>query len=163
MELCCTKSMLDKLGEVASDTRDLTGLLTYWTCKPVVHERKRYILALNKETMLALLVPGAPQKTLRDRLADALEDGLKRFGVAQDVRDMEVALMRAASFSKNRDRSLLGSLNDLASHAPFYMERDFDGAIDSLHDIAHKITNTPHCNRKPVWAKDSIAEIFTRT
>lgn len=160
MELCCTRALLGQLGEEAGPPQPAQGKLSYWTCKGIVYERKRYVLALNKETMLTLLVRGAPGASLRERLAASLEAGLGAFGVSEADALAEGALMRAASFGKNRDRSLLGSLNDHAFSAPLYMDSTFDGTLESLLVISEKLSRTPHVKRDPVWAKESIAALF---
>lgn len=161
MELCCTQALLKQLNETAQELpHDSTCSLPSWTCKHIVYERKRYVLALNRETMLTLLVPGAPGASLRERLAESLAVALQAHGVSEEDIHMEEASMRAASFGKNRDRSLTGSLNDLASHVPYHMSSGFNGTTESLMKISAMLTYTPHCNRKPMWAKDSIVDIF---
>lgn len=160
MELCCTQALLKQLGETAQEPQEPTGKMSYWTCKGIVYERKRYVIALNRETMLTLLVRGAPGASLRERLAESLLVGLQVFGVAEEDAQKEARLMRVASFGKNRDRSLQGSLNDLASHAPFYLDGTFNGTDESLMVVADKLSGTPHVNRTPCFARESIGELF---
>ena len=163
MYLCCTQKLLKQLKEDPHPMDHPSGRLATWTCKGVVYQRKRFVLALNRETMLAVVVIGAPGGGLRERLAQGVEAGLRRFGVSQDDAEVEAQLMRVASFAKNSDRSILGSLNDLASSLLIYMDDSYDGSTASLLHLSHKLSQTPHCRRNPTWAYESIDALFETT
>ena len=160
MELCCTQKLLKRLGEDPGAPIEATGRMHYWTCKEFVYERKRFAIALNRETMLTLVVRGAPKSKLRERLASSLAIGLQIFGVSEEDAQVEAEQMRTASFSKNRDRSLSGSLNDLAGHAPFYMCDLPDFSEEALMTLSYKLSKTPHVNRTPSFAIQSITDVF---
>jgi hypothetical protein len=160
MELACTKKLLSWLDAEVDEVSRHESRLGYWACKYVVYRRRKYVIALNRETMVTLVVAAAPRTKLRDRLAEALSEGLSAFRVDPVLAGPEVEAMRTARFTTNSDRSLLGSLNDHGHAFTSYMDAHFDGSTGSLQKVAAMLTDTPHSNRDPVWADESIEQVF---
>ena len=89
--------------------------------------RPQVALFVNEQTLLPILLPLAPARTLLDRFPAELRLVLDRLGVDPRFVDAEIAVMQDARYAKTTSRSVRGSMNDFAFLADtFRQERGAD-------------------------------------
>jgi len=96
-----------------SDLADET-ILGPWTAKPIYLARKRYVLFINDRTLLTALVSYAPKDTLFEKFADNLQLQLESLFIEKNAARREAQSYRNPALDTKTNRSILGSLNDMA-------------------------------------------------
>lgn len=110
-----TKKLLSKLGVEHDDSSPTpTTLLGDWYAT-FLHWRSPPVLFLNERTLLSVLVPLAPAKSLGTRFPLALAEVLRALGVPSDFIDRELTQMRDVGFAPTASATLVGVLNGHSS------------------------------------------------
>jgi len=162
----CTKQLARAMGRAG-----LAGLspvcsietdskLGNWCAKLFTFRRKKYVLFGSESTLLMLLVPLSPSNTLFQRFRYEMGRELLRLGVEPDRIEKELHSQEHLVQAPNTNRSLMGSVNDLASHCPYYLERYTRISEHALRKVQEKLNSTPHCNREHVFADAYVKELF---
>ena len=118
---------------------DATTALGNWYAA-LLAWRPHVALFVNEATLLPVLVPLAPSKSLLVRLPEAVEAVLNRLGVDPRFVAAERDAMQQGVYAKTRDRSLIGMLNEFSFLAGVH--RDHDGQAD-LTGMALRLATTP--------------------
>ena len=90
------------------------SILGDWSLKPVDISQGRFVTGVNARTLMAVVFAERPLPRLADTLSICVGAQLAIFGISEDRIASEVAALRSAKFGKNRDRSVLGILNEIA-------------------------------------------------
>ena len=164
--IMCTKELWIELGGAGPLRPRLTLVdgaprLTAWAAKLVSLPEGFFIVVVNEETCLTAVIPFVTLDGFPSALAQAVAAELVVQGVAREQIAVEVAsILNHTRYSKNSNRSLLGSLNELCFLFEFEL-RDLDGVdATSLLEIQHKLNRVPHSKREPVFAHQAVAELF---
>jgi uncharacterized protein YjeT (DUF2065 family) len=121
--LRCTRKLLGHL-----DYQDAGGVPTSttrvgdWYANLLVIRRQYLVLAVSGVTLLPVLIPDAPYKTLVERLVEGATEMLRALGVAAPMIGTEESAMRDAVVATTNDRRGLGSINDFAYLTEGYLE-----------------------------------------
>ena len=166
--IMCTLDTWRCLGQDGSPpvrvaTYDDEFRLGDWSAKVVDEPHGRFCLALNEKTYLTILFPfvGLPQ--FHQAFASAVELELVHLGVSASVVALETELLlQCSAFAKNTNRSLVGSLNDVARC--FKSELDMAGSADSgtLLAIQHEFNMMPHVGQEEPFPAYAVAQLFAR-
>lgn len=78
----------------------------------VLRWRPQVALFVNEDTLLPVLMPLAPSRTMIGRFPGALADVLVAHGMHQDFIDAECAEMTNYAVAPTRSRSVVGTMND---------------------------------------------------
>lgn len=159
--LHCTKTLLDKLSRSPSDAESLLdaglpsdGLGNWYATN--LRWRPQVALLVNERTLLPVLMPLAPAKTLLQRIPRAVAEVLAAHGAADAFQRLVVAEMGLCSPAKTASRQMLGMLNEFGFLADSY--RQHFGP--DLLGISLQLAQTP-CSplkgRAPVDALGQIA------
>ncbi|MGH7269854.1 MAG: DUF6933 domain-containing protein [Polyangiaceae bacterium] len=137
--LRCTRKLRRHLsdGGTAPEPSRSTGVLGDWFANVLIVRRQHIVLAVSGVTLLPVLVPAAPYKTMVPRLAEAVGQILRALRIPADMVGAEQEAMRDAVMATTNDRRVRGSMNDLAFMADGYLQ-DL-----SLHDAALKLAEAP--------------------
>jgi hypothetical protein len=76
-------------------------------------QKKQFILCINSETRLSVVLDAAPYATLPERLPENVFEALKVIGVPHEKAEKEMNLMSDYRLSKANNRSVTGSLVDM--------------------------------------------------
>ena len=116
--------------------------LADWSAGLFLVGRSPYILVTNTMSLYSTVLPG---KGITDEksLVEGTSNGIREFLEAdghQGVYERSIApLLGSVRFAKALNRSVVGSMNDLAKMASFYLEQgDF-----SLIEISSRLKDTP--------------------
>ena len=80
------------------------------------------MLALSGVTLLPLVLPAAPFKTLATRVGEAVGQVLGGLRIDPARAAAEVAAMNECFVTTTNDRTVLGMMNDFTKMLPFYLE-----------------------------------------
>jgi hypothetical protein len=121
----CTKKLLERARELGAPDRDPPPSTTFmgdWSANFVQIGRKRVVLAVNNRTLLPVIVPVSPPKTLLPRFTQAVGEMLTTLGVDGPTVTSELAAMDERVVSTSNDRRVTGILVDFASLLDSYLD-----------------------------------------
>lgn len=135
-----TRKLLQRLGPPTADPPASTSLLGDWYATYLPWRPRQVALLVNERTLLPLLMPLAPARTLLQRFPDHLAELLNAHHTPPDVTAAEVAAARQVVLATTASRSLVGSLNEFA----FIAEHDRNGPepLDLL-ELSLKLSRVP--------------------
>jgi hypothetical protein len=144
----CTKKLLTEIGADLASSEELVhaALLGDWFANLIWIERRKCVIFTSERTLLTFLVVGPGRDAIRD-YATLFRNGLRRLleaeGFAAGDTDRVVGQYQQLSLATTNDRSLLGSLNDLARIAGGQIE--YLGGLGrcDLKAIDHEMNITP--------------------
>ncbi len=152
------KEKLPRLEDVDGST---TGCLGNWSAKSVTLRRRPHVVFANEKTLLCVLVPLSPSKSLFGRFAESVRRELERLEIDHEAIDAEMRDLADLRFARNSDRRLLGSLNELAYMARAYAEDElWQGDPDGYELMNAKLNHTPHPTREPAFAMDAVRDLY---
>jgi hypothetical protein len=123
--LRCTRKLLRRVGSGSPDSVEppkSTTRLGDWYANVVIVHRQHLVLAVSGVTLLPVLVPAAPYKTMIQRIAEAAGQVLRALTIAEDRVAAEEKAMREAIMATTNDRRVLGSMNDFANMLDAYLD-----------------------------------------
>lgn len=134
-----TQRFRDRLGNVIiSSTGPSTTVLGPWYAT-VLRWRPAPALFVDESTLLPVLVPFAPARTLLHRFPDALADVLAAHHVPQNMIEAELANMDEAVLVPTANRTVVGVMNEFAFLADAF--RDDYG--QDLLSLSVRLAATP--------------------
>jgi hypothetical protein len=119
------------------EPRTSTTRLGAWFANVVVVRRQHIVLAVSGVTLLPVLVPAAPYRTMTSRFAEATGQVLRALTIDEGKVAAEESAMRDYVVATTNDRRVLGSMNDFAFMTEAYVE-DL-----SLREAALKLAESP--------------------
>ena len=137
--LRCTKKLLHRVGPTSHDVAPprSTTALGDWTANMVILNRQQLVVAVSSRTLLPVILPLAPAKTLPTRLPMAVGEVLRRLAIDRSLADAEANAMAECFVDRTNDRRVLGSLNEFI----FMLESYLDGR--PLVDVALHLADMP--------------------
>lgn len=142
--LRCTKKLMRRLVPPRKPIRAVrvmptTTCLGDWVATLVTIDRKPIVLAVSHRTLLPVLIPLAPARTLVLRLPDAVEEMLERLGldhadIVEERRAMSYSTLAPVSIP---DQVVMGSLSD------YVRALDYRPQDASLIDLERMLAITP--------------------
>jgi hypothetical protein len=155
--LRCTKKLMRRLTPPRKLPRALptTTCLGDWIATLVMIDRRPIVLAVSHLTLLPVLVPLAPARTLILRVPDAIEEMLTRVGVDHDA---IVEERRAMSYSilapvSTPDQVVMGSLSD------YVRSLDNRPQESSLIELERMLAITP-CGPLQMQTPQNVARVL---
>lgn len=155
--LRCTKKLLDRMGrETATDSPASATRLGDWSANHLVIRRQHLVLAVSHKSLLPILVPLAPSKSLLERIPAALEEVLGALEIEPTLVAQERAAMVDTTVAKTNDRRVVGILVDFAN----LLESFYDGR--PLLDVALHLAKVPCSPIGHDSPDDRTRELFRR-
>jgi hypothetical protein len=138
--LRCTQKLRRRMGQTAA-SEDLApksnARLGDWYANVVVVRRQHVILAVSGVTLLPVLVPAAPYKSMIARFTEAAGQVLRALKIDERKVAAEEDAMRAAVMATTNDRRVLGSMTDFANMLDAYLDDR------SLTEVALHLAESP--------------------
>ena len=144
----CTRKLLTEMeARVASAAEPAQAArLGDWYAHLLRIDRKKCVIFTSERTLLTFLAVGLDRDAIRDYAA-LFQDGLRRLleseGFAPGDVDRVLDEYQELALAPTTDRSVLGSLNDLARMAAAHIERDGGLRGCDLGAINHQLNRTP--------------------
>lgn len=138
--LHCTKKLLDRIKpSIATSLLPPTTALGNWYATALFWNPQLALL-VNEGTLLPILMPLAPARTLATRFPVELAVLLRRHGTHKAVIEREVAEMGDVVFAKTANRSVVGTVNEFSFLAEGY--REYLETSDLL-TLSMRLADTP--------------------
>lgn len=144
----CTQKLLKELQVQLSDPGEVSSLegLGSWYANLLRIERRKCLLLTNEKTLYSFLVPAVLKENLRNIGQEFLVHlllNLKYEGFSPEVLEKVRSEYQKIGFSKTANRSVLGSMNDLAYQYEVHIH--MEGGFENINilQINHKINRTP--------------------
>lgn len=128
--LRCTRRLRSAVRRHLPDctaTQRGTNRLGDWYANRLNIAQRRYIIVVNAQTFLTLVVPARDLAGLPGRISDALDSLLRTLGVESSARTRELGRMNGVCTAAAHDRSAVSSMNAIARRA-----------WDELYDLPHR-------------------------
>jgi hypothetical protein len=121
--LRCTQRLLARLPVTSgADTPLPTTTLGDWYAAPLFVGPVRWVLCASERSLLPVIVPLKPARSLPARLPDATATLLAALGFAPATIEHEQAAMLPCYIGRTQNQSVTGSLTELVRQARAYME-----------------------------------------
>jgi hypothetical protein len=122
------------------------------------------IVALEESTYLTVVCPFVPLPGFLPAFAASVATALQGLGIPGGVVDSEAAaIVSATTFARNDNRSLLGSVNDVAFHTDVQLEDARLGDILALDRAQRELNEMPHVQREPAFPSQAVRLLFRST
>jgi hypothetical protein len=132
-----TKKFLDRVGAPEAEPRASTTVLGDWYAT-VLFWKPHVALFVNEPTLLPVLVPLAPARTLLGRFPACVERALSLQGLSGSFISAEVDAMRQTSLAKTANRSVVGMLNEFA-----FLAGQWRTDTGDLPDLSLRLSDVP--------------------
>jgi hypothetical protein len=158
----CTARLLKDLGVKPANIPDKPPDIFDWHANMLRLNRKKYVLFTNSQTLYSFLMrwAGRPRPAdFQEQFRLKLFQSLMSEGIAEEYIEYMLGGHKKVTITKTNNRSVLGSMNDLAFQARF-MDYVKGGLGDAdLHEINREL------NRNPMSAikyENGVAELKRR-
>lgn len=153
--LRCTQKLLKELGVAPSDAIAPVGALGAWHANLLRFEMRRCVLFTNDSTLYSIFVPGLrkPQfQRIKDVFGQSLFRSLRLSGFAQP--QIEAVLENIDGFeelqvAKTNNRSVLGSMNDLAYQLEWMISSSGGLERCSIDQVNQELNRVPMSAIRP--------------
>ena len=138
------------------------SILGDWSLKSIDNSHGRFIVGVNERTLMAVVFAERPMSRLASTLSTCVGAQLEVFGIPQDRIAAEVSALRSAGFGKNRGRSLLGIVNEVAFQFEVAAADSEIARSADLLEIQTELNGIPHRASSPscVFADDAIVGLL---
>ena len=129
-----------------------------WSLKPVAVGSQRFVVGVNENTFLAVVFDQTDLAEFATSFGSAVETELRRLGVPEPEIAKEAEALETIRFSKNRNRSLVGILNEVS----FQFELEARSRDRSLPQIRARLNKIPHraSTSNCVFACDAVEALL---
>jgi len=124
-----TQRFRDRVPGVPAGTNDQSAALLGSWYATLLRWRPEVALFVNEPTLLPLLIPVAPARTLLDRLPAAVAELLDAHLVPRELIDSEVAEMAGVRVAPTANRSVVGVMNEFGFLANAFRDQYFDDSL----------------------------------
>lgn len=132
-----------------------------WSARELPTRAGYLAVGLEEDTYLTVMCPLLPQAEFIHAFAASVEAALGALGLPVRIAELEAeAIVKEAVFAKNDNRSLLGSVNDVAFHASVLLEDDRHITFTTLHRVQMQLNQMPHVHREPPFPDQAIRLLF---
>ena len=158
--ICATKKLADHLGiKLEPAPGNAITQLGCWYANRLYVQGRQHVIFVSEATLLPVIVPAAPAKTIVPRFVHQLGMVLRELGVDEASIAIETASMNSATWAKTSNRSVLGSMNDFIK----LLEHRSDAVTNwTLTELAVDIADTP-CRagtKDSIWPDDQTRQLF---
>ena len=141
-----------------------TSQLAVWSARDVVTAAGRVVVALEESTYLTIVCPLFPLPRCVPAFAASVRTALEGLGIPSDIVQSEVAaILEGVSFARNDNRSLLGSVNDVAFHADVQLEDARQHDLSALDRAQRELNEMPHVRRNLPFPSEAVRILFRST
>jgi hypothetical protein len=135
--------------------------LEAWSARDVPTAAGPVVVALEEATYLTIVCPLVQLPGFVPAFAASVGAALEDLGISADLIQSEVsAIVEGASFARNDNRSLVGSVNDVAFHADVQLEDARRNDLSALGRAQRELNEMPHVRREPPFPSQAVRLLF---
>jgi len=162
----CTKKLQKEMGfknDALVQKESMPSLLGSWHANLILTDRSKCVLFVNDKTLFNFLIPDVPKEQFRqlDKLfRDFLQCILAEEGFDQTTTDKILQEYTEIGFANTSNKSVLGSMNDLAKHYQYYVEEA--GGVHScmVPQIIHELNRMPMSAITACYPVEALRELY---
>jgi uncharacterized membrane protein len=138
------------------------SVLGDWALKSTDVRQGRFIVGVNERTLMAVVFAERLLSRLASTLAACVGAQLEVFGIPPERIAAEVGALESSTFGKNRARSVLGILNEVAFQFEVAAADSRIRSADRLLEIQTELNGIPHRAGSPscLFAHDAIVGLL---
>ena len=157
--LRCTKKILTEIKIKPSDSEILPDDFGSWHCNLLRIDRRKCVLFTHDNTLYSFLVPGLTKPDFMNFKAVFRENIFKNLfdeQLPQDQIERFLDNNREIKIAKTNNRSVLGSMNDLAFQLKYQIQ-DMGGLVNaSIPKLNHNLNRIPMSTIKDIYSIDEL-------
>ena len=142
----CTQKLLKELRISPGEMEQPEGVLGGWHANLLRIERRKCVLFTNDATLFSIFIPGMKKERF-ERMAHVfgqeLFHSLNREGFGQSEIETVLDEIQEIHCAKTNNRSVLGSMNDLAYQLEWIVHANGGLAHASMDSVAHELNRIP--------------------
>jgi len=162
----CTKKLQKEMGlknDALVQEESMPSLLGSWHANLILTDRSKCVLFVNDKTLFNFLIPDVHKEQFRqlDKLfRDFLQCILAEEGFDPTTTDKILQEYTEIGFANTNNKSVLGSMNDLAKHYQYYVEEA--GGVHScmVPQIIHRLNTMPMGAIGYRFSVDALRELY---
>lgn len=163
--LRCTKKLLNELKTEPSEGPISSNELGSWHANLLRIDRRKCILFTNDATLYSFLVPGfkKPQfENFREVFGQNLFKNLLWENLSQNHIEIVLDEHREIIIAKTNNRSVLGSMNDLAFQLKYQIDA-MGGLVNvDLAVLNHELNRIPMSAIKEIYSIDELRKLLNK-
>ena len=162
--LCCTAKLLREIrSEPLQAVPDQVNNFHVWYANLLRIDRRKCVLFVNAQTLYSFVVPGLKKPdfdTIGQVFIENLITNLAAEGIGRGYLEKLKAATPEVAIAKTQNRSVLGSMNDLAYHVQ--AEIDYRGGLSDCDPIwlSNRLNRIPMGALDYVYAIESIERVL---
>ncbi len=158
--LRCTRKLLKFLDiNPVEDSELPTGKLGDWYANLVSTDGGDIIVFVNERSLVTVAIPAWEAENLVVQLRARVRNLLALLGVSKESISSEISHYEEVQFAKASNRSILGSMNDIAWNYQFIAARGEESGYLSLSDAEYRLSNMPSIARD-LFPSDAAKELL---
>lgn len=162
----CTKKLQKELGlknDALIQQEPTPTLLGSWHANLITIDRRKCVLFVNDKTLFNFLIPDVSREQIRrlDTLfRDFLQCILAEEGFDKTTTDKILQEYAEIGFANTNNKSVLGSMNDLAKHYNYHIQEE--GGVHScmVPQIIHDLNRMPMSAIAAHFPIDALRELY---
>ena len=163
--LRCTKKLLNELKIKPSEETYFTGDLGSWHANLLRIDRRKCVLFTNDATLYSFLVPGLKKhqfQNFHEVFGQHLFKNLRLESFHQHQIEAVLDEHREIVISKTNNRSVLGSMNDLAYQLKYSISSV--GGLDymDLAELNHELNRIPMSAIKEIYSINELRKLLNK-
>jgi len=162
----CTKKLQKEIGLTESDlikTEPASSILGSWHANLIYIDGKKCALFVNDKTLFNFIIPDISRKQLRDifpLFKTFLQCVIADEGLPESITDKIISEYDSISFANTNSKSILGSMNDLASHYKFFILDQGGVHSPAVPGIIKRLNHWPFSSLQFVYPIDALKAIY---
>lgn len=154
-----TRKLLRRLRlDPEEPSTEATNALGDWYADLLVWRPTQYVLCVNEQTLLPVVLPAAEISTLPSRLTSALTDILAHIDIPRTIIETEIAAMNEVRFARTASRKVLGTMNSFTFALEHGVSREMN-----CHELSLWLADTPCGAIDYAQPSDATRKLFTAT
>ncbi|NIM48069.1 MAG: hypothetical protein GTO22_02215 [Gemmatimonadales bacterium] len=156
--LRCTQRLLRRLPqEVTPEPPAPTTRLGDWYANSLFIRHKQLVLCTSDRSLLSVIVPLKDPVRLPIRLRDAVLSLFQRLGYPARIGAAEAHEMAQVAIGRTANRSVLGSMNDIARHCRWYAD---DNATFDVGQLELQLAEMPMLTLECAFPREQAAALL---
>mgnify|MGYP006935317528 CR=1 FL=1 len=142
----CTKKLQKEMGLKERDlfeSEPIEGLLGSWHANLIYINGKKCVLFVNDKTLFNFIYINLSRAEIRELstiFLVGLYNALASEGFSENVIRKIIAEYESVQYAKSNNKSVLGSMNDLAFHYKYHIQSEYN---DTVPDIIKRLNEMP--------------------
>lgn len=145
MIIRCTRKLLEELSVQPADVADVSPVSS-WHANLLLIDRRKCAIVTHDLSLLTLFMPGLRRAAFDhfdDVFGQALFRTMRLFDFEQEKIERMLTWSRSNLYTTTNDRSVLGSMNDMAFHIRDYIDAFGGLSVADQDEISVRINRIP--------------------